>query len=154
MRLDTLTYKYRYKAPKDMMYKTLIETQLQYFRAHDKKIKQLREGEKITTNLQTKLQKLDSKTTMEISKIIPEKVFQLVTQQPDNHNITQTFEFKTNKSGKEELIYSEKTQLNNARSYSFFFLTAIIYKYFYNRGMKKKMQYLDDMALGKVKIND
>lgn len=154
MRLDTLTYKYRYKAPKDMLYKTLIETQLQYFRAHDKKIKQLREGEKITTNLQTKLQKLDSKTTMEISKIIPEKVFQLVTQQPGNHNITQTFEFKTDKSGEEELVYSEKTQLNNARSYSFFFLTAIIYKYFYNRGMRKKMQYLDDMALGKVKTND
>lgn len=154
MRLDTLTYKYRYKAPKDRLYKTLIETQLQYFRAHDKKIKQLREGEKITTNLQTKLQKLDSKTTMEISKIIPEKVFQLVTQQPGNHNITQTFEFKTDKSGEEELVYSEKTQLNNARSYSFFFLTAIIYKYFYNRGMRKKMQYLDDMALGKVKTND
>lgn len=154
MRLDTLNYKYRYKAPKDMMYKTLIEAQLQYFRAHDKKIEQLREGEKITTSLQTKLQKLDSKTTMEISKIIPEKVFQLVTQQPDNHNITQTFEFTTDKSGNEELVYSEKTQLNNARSYSFFFLTAILYKYFYNRGMKKKMQYLDDLALGKGKTND
>lgn len=121
MRLDTLTYTYRYRAPKDKMYKTLIDTQLRYFRAHDRNIHQLHEGAKITTNLQTKLQKLDSSTTMEVSKIIPEKIFQLITRQPDNHNITQTFEFRSNKSGKQELVYSEKTQLNNARSYSFFF---------------------------------
>lgn len=154
MRLDTLTYTYHYKAPKSKLYQTLMETQLQYFKAHDKKIKQLHEGDRITPSLQTKLQKLDSVTTMEISKIIPEKIFQLVTQQPDNHNITQTFEFRRDRAGKEELIYSEKTQLNNARGYSFFFLTAVLYKYFYNRGMKKKMQYLDDLALGKVETND
>lgn len=152
MRLDTLTYKYCYESSPKSMFEALMEEQLKYFNYHDPKIHHLYVGQEISTTLQTKLNKLDSQTKIKITEIKPEKIFQLETHQPDNHNIIQTFEFKKNNKGKNEVVYSEKTKLNNARSYSFFFLAAIVYKFFYNRGMHKKMQYLDTLAMKKVEI--
>ena len=147
MRADTLTYRYFYQAEPARLYQTLLDEQLKYFSCHDPRIKQLHVGDEITTSLKTKLQKLDSITTMKVTKIIPNKEFQLLTHQAGNHNITQTFEFKKNANGKNELVYSEQTNIQTIRGQSYFFLTALLYKWFYNRGMKRKLQYLDQLAI-------
>lgn len=109
---------------------------------HDSNIKSLHVGDEIRTTLRTKLQNLDSVTTMKITKIIPNKIFQMVTHQPNGNDIVQTFSFK-----QDELVYSEKTKLHTVRSQTYFFLAALVYKFFYNRGMKKKLQYLDQLAM-------
>lgn len=148
MRADTLTYRYLYEASQDKLYETLLNQQLKYFKSHDENITSLHEGDEISTNLKTKIRNLDSATTIKITKIVPNKEFQLETHQPGNHNITQTFKFDKNVNGKNELVYSEKTNIDTVRGQSYFFLTALLYKFFYNRGMKKKLQYLDKIALG------
>ena len=135
---DTLTYKYKYQASKEKLFQTLLDEQLM----HDSSIKSLHVGDEIKTTLQTKLQNLDSVTTMKITKIVPNKVFQMITHQPNGNDIVQTFAFKQN-----ELVYSEKTKLHTVRSQTYFFLAALVYKFFYNRGMKKKLQYLDQLAM-------
>lgn len=139
---DTLTYKYKYQASKEKLFQTLLNEQLKYFSMHDSSIKSLHVGDEIKTTLQTKLQNLDSVTTMKITKIVPNKIFQMVTHQPNGNDIVQTFAFKQN-----ELVYSEKTKLHTVRSQTYFFLVALVYKFFYNRGMKKKLQYLDQLAM-------
>lgn len=150
MKTDTLTYRYVYQAPKEKLYQTLLDEQLKYFNSHDASIKTLHEGDQVNTSLKTKIQKLESSTTIKVTKIVPNKEFQLETHQAGNHNITQTFKFDKNVNGKDELVYSERTNINTVRGQSYFFLTALIYKFFYNRGMKKKLQYLDRLALGSV----
>lgn len=148
MRADTLTYRYLYQASQDKLYQTLLDQQLRYFKQHDPSIISLHEGDEISTNLKTKIRNLESETTIKVTKIIPNEEFQLETHQPGNHNITQTFKFDKNPNGKNELVYSEKTNIDTVRGQSYFFLTALLYKFFYNRGMKKKLQYLDKIALG------
>lgn len=142
MSFDTLTYRYKYQASKEDLFQTLMSEQLKYFRMHDNRIQNLHVGDQITTTLQTKLQKLDSVTTIKVTKIEPNKLFQLMTHQPNGNDIVQTFNFERN-----ELIYSEKTQLHTVRSQTYFFLAILIYKFFYNRGMKEKLQYLDQLAM-------
>ncbi len=147
MRPDTLTYHYLYQASPAKMYQTLLEQQLKYFQAHDPKIIHLHVGDKIRTTLKTKLNKLDSTTTMKITQIVPGKIFQMQTMQPGDHTITQTFKFGKNQNGKNMLTYSEQTDIHTVHGQNYFFFTILLYKFFYNRGMKKRMQYLDHLAL-------
>ncbi|MBP2058233.1 hypothetical protein J2Z60_001410 [Lactobacillus colini] len=146
MNTNTLTYRYFYKADPQKMYQTLLNTQLEYFQMHDKSIKELHVGDKINTTLKTKINH-DSVTTMEVTKIIPNEEFQLVTHQVGNHDITQTFKFKKSPNGSNELDYSERTNVTTFRGQSYFFLAKLLYKFFYNRGMKKRMQQLENLAL-------
>ena len=147
MRADTLTYRYLYQASPAQLYKTLLDQQLKYFNNHASRIQHLHVGDQVATSLKTKVQKLDSMTTIKVTKIVPNKEFQLETHQAGNHNITQTFKLDQNPNGKNELIYSEQTNIETVRGQSYFFLTALLYKWFYNRGMKKKLHYLDQLAL-------
>lgn len=147
MNADTLTYHYFYKkVSTEQLYRTLMRTQLQYFQMHDSNIKNLHVGDKIQTTLKTKM-KNDSATTMEITKIIPNKEFQMVTHQVRNHDITQTFKFSKVANGNNVLEYSEKTNITTIRGQSYFFLTKLMYKFFYNLGMKKKMRRLEQLAM-------
>ncbi|RVU69979.1 MULTISPECIES: DUF3284 domain-containing protein [Lactobacillus] len=147
MRADTLTYRYFYQASPQKLFQTLLDQQLKYFQAHDAKIKNLHVGDEIQTTLKTKLQKLDSVIRMKITKIDPGREFQLQTLQSHNHTITQTFKFEKSPNGRNQLLYSEQTNVQTVRGQSYFFLAALLYKFFYNRGMKKRLQYLDQLAL-------
>lgn len=147
MNADTLTYHYYYKkADTHQLYQALLKIQLQYFQMHDSNIKKLHVGDKIETTLKTKMKNVSS-TTMEVTKIIPNKEFQMVTHQVGNHDITQTFKFGKTANGSNILKYSEKTNIATVRGQSYFFLTKLIYKFFYNRGMKKRMQQLERLAI-------
>lgn len=145
MRTDTLCYKYRFHATKEAIYRVLVAEQLKYFQRTDPAIKALSPGTKIKAHLQTKMNKLPTQDYMEVTKIVENEAFQLETQQPAG-KIIQTFEFTKNRRGEDILAYSEQNVFDNTRSQTNFMLFGLLYKFFYNRGMRKRMQYLDDLA--------
>lgn len=146
MNTDTLSYRYFYQADAKKMYQTLLEQQLKYFRMHDPQIKELKVGDRIQTTLRTKMNNA-STTTMEITKIEPNREFQMVTHQAGDHDITQTFKFLKSPNDNNELLYSEKTNITTVRGQSYFFLAKLLYKFFYNRNMKRRLEQLDRLAL-------
>lgn len=146
MRVDTLKFKYSYNADQADLYQTLIDEQLKYFQRMDPRIRHLEKGTSIKAKLTTKMKKLATTNTMTVKDIEQNKLFQFETEQPDG-SILQTYKFETNKRGKKYLVYSEKNTFNNARNQTNFMLIELFYKFFYNRGVKKRMQYLDDLAI-------
>ena len=147
MKLDTLTYKYNYESSTQNLFQTLLDEQLKYFQYHDPNIAELKEGQQIDVHLKTKIRQYDSPTKMKITKIVPNKEFQLVTDQVGDHDITQTFKFVKGNKNQNQLVYSEQTNVKGARSQGVFFMTGLLYKFFYDRAMKKKFIQLDKMAL-------
>lgn len=145
MRIDTLRYKYHYQATKPEMYRTLIAEQLKYFQRMDHSIKQIKTGTAVEAKLTTKVRKLTTANKMTVQQIKPEHCFQLVTQQPAG-KIIQTFEFTADRRGRNVLIYSERNVLDNYRNQVNYMLFGLLYKFFYNRGVRKRMQYLDHLA--------
>lgn len=99
MRTDTLKYKYSYNADQADLYQTLINEQLKYFQRTDPRIRHLEKGTKIQAQLTTKMKKFTTTNTMTVKDIIKNKLFQFETKQPDGE-ILQTYEFETNKRGK------------------------------------------------------
>lgn len=146
MRIDTLRYKYHYQATKTAMYNTLIAEQLKYFQRMDQSIKQIKTGTAIEAKLTTKMRKITTSSKMVVEEIKPEQCFQLVTQQAAG-KIIQTFEFTSDHRGRNVLVYSEKNVLDNYRNQVNYMLFGLLYKFFYNRGVRKRMQYLDHLAV-------
>lgn len=146
MSTDTLSYKYHYQAKKADLFRVLIREQLTYFRRSDPTIKALEPGTKIQTHLQTKLNKLETENTMVVKQIVTDELFQLETTQQGGV-IVQTFKFEQDRHGRERLVYSEQNTFDQSRSQMNFMVMGGLYKFFYNRGIKKRMQYLDNLAL-------
>lgn len=146
MRTDTLSYKYHYQAKKTDLFQVLIREQLGYFRRNDPSIKELKPGTTIETHLQTKLNKIQTENSMTIKNIIPNELFQLETTQQGGV-IVQTYQFEQDRRGKERVVYSERNTFSESRSQMNFMVMGGLYKFFYNRGIKKRIQYLDNLAL-------
>ncbi|WP_162921746.1 DUF3284 domain-containing protein [Listeria costaricensis] len=145
MRTDTLRYKYQMKAAREAVYQILLKEQLAYFQKADPSIVELEQGTKITCYLSTKMRGV-VESTMEIKEIIPEKRIQFKTAYLSGE-ILQTYEFLTNKAGVCQLVYSEQNTFNKTRSQYGFMVMGLLYKFFYNRGIAKRMKYLDELAL-------
>lgn len=145
LRTDTLSYKYRYEAPKSELYRTLISEQLKYFQRADKSIQALKPGTIIIANLQTKMHQLITQNTMKVNIMKADDIFQLETQQPSG-KIVQTYKFEQEHSGANILVYSEQNVFESNRNQMNFMIFGLMYKYFYNRGVRKRMRYLDDLA--------
>lgn len=145
LRTDTLSYKYRYQASKAAIYQALINEQLSYFQRTDPNVKTLTTGTKIIANLQTKMKKLATQDYMQVTSIKENDEFQLETQQPSG-KIVQTFKFTKNRMGNDVLLYSEQNIFENNRNQTNFMFMGMMYKFFYNRGVRKRMQYLDNLA--------
>lgn len=149
MRTDTLSYKYYYEADTDLLFQALLNEQLKYFRRSDPTINQLVPGIKIKTLLQTKLNKIQTENYMQVKQIVFNQLFQLETQQQDGV-ILQTFKFEENRHHRKYLIYSEQNTFNKSRNQMNFMFVGGLYKFIYNHGIKKRMQYLDQLALQNV----
>ncbi|WP_288614629.1 DUF3284 domain-containing protein [uncultured Lactiplantibacillus sp.] len=145
LRTDTLSYKYLYRALKSELYRTLISEQLKYFQRTDKSIQVLTPGTTIVANLQTKMHQLVTQNTMKVNIMKADDTFQLETQQPSG-KIIQTYKFDTERSGAKILVYSEQNVFESNRNQMNFMIFGLMYKYFYNRGVRKRMRYLDDLA--------
>ena len=144
--LDTLRYKYVLKSNKSAVFKVLVEEQLQYFQKNDPKIISLVEGTSVNCNLTTKVQNLPVSSVMEITKLKANEVLQTETSYSSG-TILQLYEFKKNKHGKDILIYSEKNTFSATRNQYGFMLIGFFYKLFYNRGIAKRMRYIDNLSM-------
>jgi len=145
MRTDTLKYNYPYQANRAAIYRVLVQEQLAYFQRTDPAIKALSPGTKIKAHLATKMSKTPTRDYMMVKEMVPNERFQLETQQPAG-SIIQTFEFTKTRRGKDVLAYSERNVFDNNRSQANFMLFGLLYKFFYNRGVRKRMTYLDHLA--------
>lgn len=146
MSTDTLQYKYSYKSDAEKIFKVLVEEQLKYFQKNDPTITCLEDGTTIDCHLTTKMQQLPVASTMEVKKIVSNKLFQTETEHPSG-KIIQTYEFLTNKKGKNLLIYSEKNTFDKTKNQFGFIIVGLLYKFFYNRGIAKRLKYIDGLAL-------
>ncbi|MCM3512127.1 MAG: DUF3284 domain-containing protein [Carnobacterium inhibens] len=144
--LDTLSYKYVLKSDKSSVFKVLVDEQLQYFQKNDPKIISLEEGTSVQCNLTTKLQSLPVSSVMEITKLKAEETLQTKTSYSSGM-ILQMYEFKKDKKGKDILIYSEKNTFSETRNQYGFMLIGFFYKLFYNRGIAKRMRYIDNLSM-------
>ncbi|WP_137625446.1 DUF3284 domain-containing protein [Lactiplantibacillus pingfangensis] len=145
MRTDTLSYKYPYQANRAAIYRVLVQEQLAYFQRTDPSIKSLSPGTKIIAQLKTKMSKQPVQDYMMVKDMVPNELFQLETQQPAG-SIIQTFKFMKNRRGQAVLAYSEQNVFDNNRSQTNFMMFGLLYKFFYNRGVRKRMAYLDNLA--------
>lgn len=145
MRTDTLSYNYQYQGKLADVYRVLIAEQTKYFKSHNSGITALKVGTTITPKLPTKMHKLPSSSTMEVVQLVPEKIFQMKTTST-NGEILQTYEFTTKKNGRQVLTYSEQNTFDRTRDQYNFMMVGILYKLFYNRGIAKRLKYLDSLA--------
>ena len=149
MRTDTLSYKYHYQAKPTDFFNVILKEQLQYFQRTDPSIKLLKPGTTIEAHLQTKMNKIQTENKMSVKQIVPNQLFQLETQQTGG-TITQTFELDQDRHGKNRVIYSEQNNFEQGRNQMNFVFMGALYKFFYNRGIKKRMQFLDKLATGQA----
>ncbi len=78
---------------------------------------------------------------MRLSKL-NENEIELITSY-NKGNIIQHYILNERSASKTQVTYSERNTFHQSRNqYSFIFL-ALLYKFFYNRGMKKRMIYLE-----------
>lgn len=145
--LDTLTYKHVLKADKSTVFKVLIEEQLQYFQKNNPEILSLEEGTSVQCNLTTKLENLPVSSVMAITKLTANETLEMETSYSSGA-ILQLYEFKKDKKGKDILIYSEKNTFLKTRNQYGFMLIGFFYKLFYNRGIAKRMKYIDNLTMG------
>ncbi|MFH5811271.1 DUF3284 domain-containing protein [Companilactobacillus sp. FL22-1] len=146
MRTDTLRYKYGYNASQNDLYNTLVNEQLKYFQRTNPQIRHLTPGTTIEAELTTKMKRIATTNKMSIKNMVKNELFQMETEQPDG-KIVQTYQFETNKRGKKFLVYSERNTFKNTRNQTNFMFISLLYKFFYNRGVRKRMKYLDDLAV-------
>ncbi|AGE37637.1 Hypothetical protein zj316_0098 [Lactiplantibacillus plantarum ZJ316] len=91
------------------------------------------------------MHQLVTQNTMKVNIMKADDTFQLETQQPSG-KIIQTYKFDTERSGAKILVYSEQNVFESNRNQMNFMIFGLMYKYFYNRGVRKRMRYLDDLA--------
>ena len=120
MRVDTLSYTHTMKSELGAVYQAVLSEQLSYFKRQDPSISALAEGTSITCDLVTKTQ---SSTGV----------------------IMQSYDFRE-KDGKVQVTYSEKNIFEQSRNQFGFMLVGLLYKYFYNRGIRRRLDYLDGVA--------
>lgn len=145
MRTDTLTYKYYYHVTPEQLFSVLIGEQLKFFQRFNPNIEQLSTGTTIDARLTPKMHNQSITNKMTIKEIDENKKFQLMTSQLAG-DITQTFEFLKDHKGNNVLIYSEKNRFDSMRNQTNFILIGFIYKFFFNRGMRKKLVQLEHLA--------
>lgn len=141
-----MNYKYPYKADEKNIYQVLMDEQLKYFQRNDPNIIELTSGTKIQCDLATKSQRAVIPSTIEVKQVVRNKIFQLETTH-NSGKILQTYEFSVTNKGKGLLIYSEKNSFSEIRNQYNFMIAGLIYKFFYNRGIAKRMKYIDELAL-------
>ncbi|MFD1900764.1 DUF3284 domain-containing protein [Enterococcus termitis] len=144
MRVDTLSYTHTMTSDLSAVFKAVMAEQLSYFQRQDASVLSLEEGTSITCHLLTKTQKIGVENTMTILKLEENRCIQMKTTSATG-DIIQTYDFKE-KGGNTLVTYSEKNMFEQSRNQFGFMLVGLLYKFFYNRGIKQRMTYLDSLA--------
>ncbi|MGM9902464.1 hypothetical protein A5844_000028 [Enterococcus sp. 10A9_DIV0425] len=141
MRIDTLNY--RKKIPKESVtfFAVLLEEQLAYFQRKDPTIKRLSEGTTIVTNLNTKLNQEIIPSTMTVQKLVVNEIFETTTNYVGG-TIVQRYQLTKQGPNEFVLVYSERNELLDAKIQLSLLFVLPIYKFFYNRHIAKRINYL------------
>jgi hypothetical protein len=143
MRLDTLNYSYPMKADKQKILAIILSEQEKYFQSKGLQGK-LKLGSKVTTQVPSKMGTVTLPATIELSSLDEEHIE--LTTSHHNGTIIQTYVLQKNSNGQTKVTYSEKNSFTQTRNqYNFIFL-ALLYKFFYNRGVKRRMKYLESQC--------
>lgn len=141
MRVDTLSYSYRMNVGLNRIFEVIQIEQEQYFKSKGFSGDSLTEGDKVPMAVQSKLGAAAIPAIIRLSKL-RENEIELITSY-DKGEIIQRYSFSALSTGKTKVTYSEKNTFTQMRNqYNFIFL-AMLYKFFYNRGIKKRMKYLE-----------
>lgn len=141
MRVDTLSYNYQMNVRKSQIYEVIHEEQQRYFQSNGFSNGKFQEGAEISLTMPSKLGTTKIPALMRLSKLTQDEI-ELITFY-NKGEIIQRYVLDARSSSKTQVTYSERNSFHQARNqYSFIFL-ALLYKFFYNRGMKKRMVYLE-----------
>ena len=141
MRVDTLSYNYQMNVRKRQIYEVIHEEQQRYFQSNGFSNGKFQEGAEISLTMPSKLGTTKISAIMRLSKL-NENEIELITSY-NKGNIIQHYILNERSASKTQVTYSERNTFHQSRNqYSFIFL-ALLYKFFYNSGMKKRMIYLE-----------
>ncbi|WP_296884442.1 DUF3284 domain-containing protein [Thomasclavelia sp.] len=143
MSQKNLTYKHNFNYPVNQVYNLIEEEQLKFFQHYDSKIETFVKGIKIKKQMLTKTAKKSVDVTMCVKDVVKNKKIEVVTiyQQGD---IVTTYEFKEINDGT-QVIYFEDNHFKKGMNELNFNIMSILYRWFYKRNVKKRMQYIEMM---------
>ncbi|WP_086349206.1 DUF3284 domain-containing protein [Candidatus Enterococcus clewellii] len=144
MRVDTLSYSFFMKPNIAAVYQAVLNEQLSYFKRQNSAVSCLKEGTTVHCQLRTKTQKIGVSSTMTVTKIETNHYFQMQTSSSTG-GITQTYQFDE-KDGRVLVTYSERNTFEKTRHQYGFMVVGFFYKYFFNRGVRQRMKYLENLA--------
>ena len=141
MRVDTLSYSYQMNVGLTRIFQVIQSEQERYFKSKGFSGDTLTEGVTVPIAVPSKLGAATIAATIQLSKLTKSEI-ELVTSY-DKGEIIQRYSLIELSSGKTKVTYSEKNTFIQMRNqYNFIFL-AMLYKFSYNRGIKKRMKYLE-----------
>lgn len=141
MRIDTLNYRKKIPTHPAHFYQVLLEEQLNYFHSKDPSITQLTEGVAVTTALQTKLGQATVESTLTIQRLVKDGLVEMTTDYSGG-KIIQTYQLKRQDEQQFTLHYSERNELVDAKTQLSLLFVLPFYKFFYNRQLAKRVNYL------------
>lgn len=144
MRVDTLSYSYQMNVGLTRIFQVIQAEQERYFKSKGFSGESLREGVTVPMAVPSKLGAATIPATIQLSKLTKSEI-ELITSY-DKGEIIQRYSLNELPTGKTKVTYSEKNTFTQMRNqYNFIFL-AMLYKFSYNRGIKKRMKYLESQC--------
>ena len=140
MRTDTLTYTYQMRTMPERFYQVMIAQQAAFFRSKGAE-EPFGENSQIDLMIRTKSAATLVPAVMKVKKIAQDEVA-LITAY-EQGKICQRYRFVPRGAEKIEVTYSEQNSFDRSRNTYSFMLAALFYKFFFNKGVKKRMQYLE-----------
>lgn len=141
MRIDTLNYRKNIPTNPTHFYQVLLEEQLNYFHSKDPSITELTEGATVTTALHTKLGQATVESTLTIQRLVKDELLEMTTDYSGG-KIIQTYQLKRQDAQQFTLHYSERNELVDAKTQLSLLFVLPFYKFFYNRQLAKRVNYL------------
>lgn len=144
MRLDTLNYRYKMKTELSKISEVLYREQEKYFVSKGCQPADFVEGCEVTIWVPSKMGVAQVPASLVLSKLTSDLI-ELRTSYKEGE-IIQRYQLNATQDQETQVIYSEQNTFNHNRNqYNFIFL-SLIYKIFYNRGIKKRMKYLENLC--------
>jgi hypothetical protein len=140
MRTDTLTYTYQMQTTPERFYQVMVAQQEAFFRSKGL-VEPFGETSQINLMIRTKAASTLVPAVMRVQRLAKDEV--ALTTAHEQGEISQSYQFVPRKEGTIQVTYSEQNYFDRSRNTYSFMLMALFYKFFFNRGVKKRMKYLE-----------
>lgn len=149
VKLDTLSYAYEMDTTKPQLLAVLLTEQESYFKRKGWQGLVFGEGAQVDIQMSSKMGAAQIPAQMKLAKVTSESL-ELETSFSGGV-ISQRYQFQT-KSTKLKVIYSEQNMFAENRNQYSFILVSLLYKFFYNRRIRERMKYLENLCREEVGI--